>query len=178
MLLCVISTDKSQCQHVAACVRVYVFACCVCLARGRSGGLLHKCIWGYVSPILLWCAGFQGAMIIHCVKTNLRKIRGTDCIQGNRIEAALTVFHPPRHDNMIFGLLHYRKCQPGPVGKQQVHGMEAGWVSRIYALCLSDFLTNELSPGTTVMLIAGFEVSRTDVFQMLRKRGINAHNLC
>lgn len=104
------------CMHACVCVCV-LSACFVCLASGRGGGLLQKCIWGYVSPILSWCAGFQGAMIIHCVKTNLRKIRCTDCIQGNRIEAALTVFHSPRHDNMIFGLLHYRKCHKGPVGK-------------------------------------------------------------
>lgn len=42
-----------------------------------------------MGPILLCCSGFQGAMIIHCVKTNLREIRYTGYIQGNGIEAAL-----------------------------------------------------------------------------------------
>lgn len=110
--------------------------------------------------MLLRCAGFQGAMIIHCVKTNLRKIRYTDCIQGNRIEAALTVFDSPRHDNMIFGLLHYRKSHPGPVGKAA--GTQCGSRVRFRYLC-----TSMLSPGTA---------KSCNVFQMLRKRGINAHN--
>lgn len=55
-------------------------------------------------------------MIIQCVKTNLRQIRCTGFIQGNRIEAAPNAFHSQRHDNMIFGLLHYRKCHSGSGG--------------------------------------------------------------
>lgn len=114
MLLCVMSRDKSWCQHVVA--RAFVCPFCVADPWRSRGGLGQKCILGYVSPMLPWCAGFQGAMIIHCAKTNLRQIRCTGCIQGNRIEAALTAFHSQRHDNMIFGLLHYRKCHLRPVG--------------------------------------------------------------
>lgn len=123
------STDKSQCQHVVACMHVDFVLLFFCLACGGSGGLLQKCIWGYLRPILWWCTGFQGTMIIQCVKKILRKIRCTGCIQGNRIEAALTVFDSPMHDNMIFGLLHYRSVTQGLWGKRQVHSKEAGWVS-------------------------------------------------
>lgn len=65
-------------------------------------------------------------MIIQCVKTNLRQIRCTGFIQGNRIEAAPHAFHSQRHDNMIFGLLHYRKCHSGSGG---LWGRGWGWGS-------------------------------------------------
>lgn len=156
MLLCVISSSLNVSMLLHACMCICVcLPVSVCLACGSRGGLLQKRIWGYMSPVLLWCTGFQGAMIIHCVKTNLRKIRCTDCIQGNRIEAALTVFHSPRHDNMIFGLLHYRKCHPGPLGKAAgtQYGNRVFELSVLFLFDLLSLLTNKLSSGT-VMLIA------------------------
>jgi len=87
-------------------------------------------------------------MIIHCVKTNLVKIRCTGCIQGNRI--ALTVFDSRRHANMIFGLLHYRKCHPGPVGKRSSYTARASG-SGASLILLSYPLTNALSLGADVL---------------------------
>lgn len=82
------ASDPSQC-HAALCVRGFVpFLFPVC---EMSGGLLQECIWRNESPVCLWC---RGATIIHCVKANLRKIRHTGCIQGNRIEAALPCWIP------------------------------------------------------------------------------------
>lgn len=83
----------------------------------------------------------------------LRKIRCTGGIQGNRIEAALTVFHSPRHDNMIFGLLHYRKCHPGPLGESSRYTV---WQQGEFeASDILSFLTKTLLSGS-VMLIADF----------------------
>lgn len=124
---------------MSACCRMHtwmdLFDCGACA--------LWKNVCGDTSPMLSWCASFQWATIIHCVKINLRQIRCTDCIQGNEIEAALTAFHSRRHDNMIFGLLHYRVSFKPYWEKLQVYSMEGRWVSGISTLYLS-CLTNTL----------------------------------
>lgn len=118
------TTCDTRCMS-ACCCMLRLHACvsaCACLfscASGPRKGAVDYC-WNVSVDMWaqrFWDArGFQEAMIIHCVTTNLWKIRCTGCIQGNRI--ALTVFDSPRHANMIFGLLHYRTCHPGPVGKR------------------------------------------------------------
>lgn len=86
-------------------------------------------------------------MIIHCVKTNLREIRYTGYIQGNRIEAALLHMIP---QGMITWFLDY--CIIGSVaqglwGMQQVQLWRQGEfkvlvciyltfpINRLYLIC-------------------------------------------
>lgn len=81
---------------------------CMCLPYGLTYGLLQKRIKGIRGGggggDMMMMYGSLRAAIIHCVKTSLDKTGWSGVIQGNRIEAALTVFDSLMQ-NMMLGLL-------------------------------------------------------------------------
>lgn len=74
MILFIISSlNVSMLLHAHMHVCVCLPALCVWLVEGA----VDYCRRVSGDPMLPWCPGFQGAMIIHCVKTNIRQIRLT-----------------------------------------------------------------------------------------------------
>lgn len=74
MILCIISSlGVSMLLHA----HMHVCVCSPLLCAWLMEWAVDYCRNVSGDPMLSWCPGFQGAMIIHCVKTNIRQIRLT-----------------------------------------------------------------------------------------------------
>lgn len=114
-----ISQDAVPVAVLPAYIYIYIYG-------WRCGLLLHPVSGGCVQPRLrlntwIWEGGFQGAMIIHCVKINLQSPVPT-LLTEIELKGTQTIFDPKarQHDFWITALRQVSTFGPSGTGTQYV----------------------------------------------------------